>query len=534
MELESARQKVREHNQEQLLRFSADLSNDQLSLLTEDIHNINFDEINEFWRQEQSNTAVEQVEPIKMEPIPPEACGSVLRDKAKLKLWEKIGMERISKGKVCAVLLAGGQGTRLGVTYPKGMYNIGLLSEKSLYQIQAERLLRLQTIVGEKYNCQVVIPWYIMTSEDTKNQSVAFFKENKYFGIDHKQVIFFEQKQVPCLDFEGKILLKEKHRIAKAPGGNGALYEALELSGVLSDMVSRGIEDIHVYCVDNVLVKIADPIFTGFCVEKNADCGNKVVKKLMPSEPVGVFARVNGEFQIVEYSELSFEDAEQRDTNGELTFRWGNIAIHYFRIDFLLDVAKKYSSKLPYHSAKKKIPYVDADGKMISPSFNSGIKMEKFVFDVFQFSKNLAVLEIVRENEFAPLKNPPGVAKESPYTSRAAVYDLHYRFILAAGGSVVDKNGYSLPFIPRRRASDTETSSGVQVEICPSITYFGEGLEFLKEKKLENNFYLHKKGDDLFVTQPLHQVMQTIKRPADESYDIESPSKRERPNDTMN
>ena len=177
MDFESVRLKTREHNQEQLFRFSGDLSQEEKCLLTADINDINFEEVSDFWRQEQRNTAAEEKrEPIKMQPVPPEACGSVLRDKDKVKMWERIGkilfvclfvcclfvytgMERISQGKVCAVLLAGGQGTRLGVTYPKGMYNIDLLSGKSLYQIQAERLLRLQVIAGERFLCKVVIPW---------------------------------------------------------------------------------------------------------------------------------------------------------------------------------------------------------------------------------------------------------------------------------------------------------------------------------------------------------------------------------------
>lgn len=285
----------------------------------------------------------------------PEVC-EVNGSEEHRKNWEKIGYKAISEGKVCMLLLAGGQGTRLGTTDPKGMYNIGLLSGKSLYQIQAERLLKVQKLTKEITGKAVHIPWYIMTSDATRNPTIQFFKDRSYFQLDPQQFFFFEQEMIPCLTPEGKILMESKVKVARSPNGNGGLYEALKQSGALDDMSKRGIEYVFQYSVDNSLIKMADPVFIGYCAEKNADLGVKVTAKLHPAESVGVVCLKDGKPGIVEYSEIDKELTTKTDpVTGKLIYNAAHVCMNIFSLDFLKRVI--YSDKLntlPYHIAKKK------------------------------------------------------------------------------------------------------------------------------------------------------------------------------------
>lgn len=237
-------------------------------------------------------------------------------------------------------MLAGGQGTRLGSNLPKGMFDVGLTSGKTLYQIQAEKIYRLQGLAKEMFGKSASIPWYIMTSEHTMEPTVEFFKKKNYFNLDKDNIIVFEQNCIPCFNFEGKIILNKPYKIARAPDGNGGLYEAIRKKGILDDMKKRGIKHIYVYCVDNILVKVADPIFIGYCISKNTECGTKVIEKVCPSESLGIICKINGKFKVVEYSEVSKETSEKRNANGQLLFNAGNICNHYFTLNFLIDKVK--------------------------------------------------------------------------------------------------------------------------------------------------------------------------------------------------
>ncbi|CAO3597978.1 unnamed protein product [Absidia cylindrospora] len=385
--------------------------------------------------------------------------------------WETLGLSLIAKNQVAVILMAGGQGTRLGSSAPKGCYDIDLPSKKSLFQLQAERILRLQE-VAQQYalpqHPNIVIPWYIMTSGPTNQPTVDFFKKHNFFGLDEKNITFFEQGTLPCLTMDGKIILEGKGKVAIAPDGNGGIYAAVQNKGVIEDMKRRGILYSHCYCVDNCLARVADPVFIGYCVSKQTDCGVKVVRKTQPDEPVGVVCRRGGRYGVVEYSEISQELSERRDQDGSLTLRAANIANHFFSTAFL-DRVPEFAGELEYHIAKKKIKHVDlATGQQIVPTTNSGMKLECFVFDIFPFAKQFSVLEVDRKEEFSPLKNAPGSGVDCPETSRRDIIAQHVRFIQAAGGSI---KGVSQNIVEA-----TEVPDDLKFELSSWVSYAGEGL----------------------------------------------------------
>lgn len=401
-----------------------------------------------------------------LEQLPDSATTSTIdSNDGDLQKWYDSGLKLIADGQVGVVLMAGGQGTRLGSSAPKGCYDIELPSHKSLFQLQAERIWKLQQLASKLHDKEdVVIPWYIMTSGPTRKPTQDYFEEKKYFGLNRNNVVFFEQGVLPCISMEGKILLESKHKVAVAPDGNGGLYSALIGSGIVQDLEKRGVKHIHAYCVDNCLVRVADPIFIGFSAEQDVSIATKVVRKRNAKESVGLILQKNGKPDVVEYSEIDQETAEAKDPkNGDLLkFRAANIVNHYYSYEFLNSIPQ-WSHRLPHHIAKKKIPTVDEKGAAFKPEKPNGIKLEQFVFDCFPFLEmdKFACMEVKREDEFSPLKNAKGTGEDDQDTSRKDILQQGKRFLEAAGVIV------------------TSESADDGVEVSPLISYGGEGLEFL-------------------------------------------------------
>lgn len=357
-----------------------------------------------------------------MEPVKPSAP-----DDAECCRAQRLGEELLRRGKVAALVVAGGQGTRLGFDAPKGIFPIGPISRKSLFQIHAEKLLAASRRYGAP------IPWYIMTSPATHEATIAFFREQRFFGLSERDVIFFQQGLVPALDFEGRLILEAPDRISMNPNGHGGVIYALEESGALEDMRHRGVEMLSYFQVDNPLVQIIDPVFLGMHTDAGAGMSCKVLRKRDAEEKLGVVCRINGTLHVVEYIDLPAEKMHARQPDGSLVFDAGSIAIHVLSVDFLRRLNAE-GVRLPLHFSKKKIPHIDSEGRPVEPAEPNGIKMEMFVFDALPLSPNPVILETRREEEFSPVKNVTG--EDSPATAQQAMSDFFGRWLEAAGVSV--------------------------------------------------------------------------------------------------
>lgn len=428
--LQALRQKYAKAGQEHVFAFYDKLGSAEKAALYEQLSGFDPDYINEI-AEKALHPPPADPQAADLQPLPASATSSVLDSSDEdLAVWYASGLELIADNKVAVVLMAGGQGTRLGSSAPKGCFDIGLPSHKSLFQLQAERIWKVQQLAKKKHGKgEVVVPWYVMTSGPTRQPTEDFFQEHNYFGLKKENVVIFEQGVLPCISNDGKILLENKTRVgvqlslrchihvnnskvAVAPDGNGGLYQALITSSVVSDMEKRGIQHIHAYCVDNCLVKVADPAFIGFSASKDVDIATKVVRKRNAKESVGLILQKNGKPDVVEYSEIDAATAEAKDSHNPelLKFRAANIVNHYYSYRFLESIPQ-WVHRLPHHVARKKIPCVDIEtGGTIKPEKPNGIKLEQFVFDCFPFLSmdKFACMEVKREDEFSPLKNARG------------------------------------------------------------------------------------------------------------------------------
>lgn len=322
--------------------------------------------------------------------------------------FKEVGLEAIRAGKVGAILLAGGQGTRLGFDKAKGMFNIGETKELYIF----EQLVRnLQKVTGEA-GC--FVPLYVMTSEKNDAQTREFFAEHDFFGYDRNYVKFFVQAMAPACDFDGNFLIEAEDSLAMSPNGNGGWFESLMRAGLDADIKEKGVEWLNVFAVDNVLQQIADPVFVGATILSQCVSGAKVVRKAEPHERVGALCLEDGRPSIIEYYELTDEMAEATNENGSLLYGFGVILNYLFRVDKLMECQSK---KLPLHVVEKKVPYVDLEGNTVKPTEPNAYKFETLILDMIYMMDDCLSFEVEREKEFAPVKNATGV--DSVDTARA-------------------------------------------------------------------------------------------------------------------
>lgn len=398
---------LKKYGQEHLLSNYEKLSNEEKNRLLNDILTIDFGEISKLYEQTKHKIKFENC---KIEPI--EHVDKAKLSNEEIQKYSEIGIEQIKKGKLAAVTMAGGQGTRLGHNGPKGTFDLGLDSHKSIFEILCDTL----KLARKKYG--VVVPWYIMTSDENNDETVEFFEKNNYFDYPKEAVKFFIQGEMPMINTEGKILLNEEGLIKQAGAGHGAIFEAMRKNGIIYEMQNKGIEWVFIGGVDNVLVKMVDPVLIGLSIERNVLAAGKSVVKANPHEKVGVFCKKDGKPSVIEYSEISNELAEAVDEKGELLLGESHILCNQFNIKILEELAK---NKLPYHVAFKKATYMDEKGNIISPTEPNAYKFEAFIFDAFSSIPEMLVMRVKREEEFAPVKNAEGV--DSPETARKLYKD---------------------------------------------------------------------------------------------------------------
>jgi len=342
----------------------------------------------------------------------------------------QFGEDVISSGKVAAFTVAGGQGTRLAFDGPKGDFPISPVRNKTLFQLFAESIIA----ASQKY--LACCPWYVMTSPLNFDHICRIFRSNDYFGLKETDVFIFQQGTLPNFGLDGKILMADKANISCSPDGHGGSLKALYQSGALTDMKKRGVEFISYFQVDNPLVNIFDPLFIGLHILDKAEMSSKAVLKNSPKEKVGVFCLIDEKVNVIEYSDLSKEKAELRNPDGSLVFGLGNIAIHIINVDFVEKINKQ-GFALPLHRAVKKIEHIDNKGRKIIPDKPNGIKLESFVFDALPLASNSIILQTLRQQEFAPVKNADG--PDSPKTAKELMVARAVDWLESAGVKIPKK-----------------------------------------------------------------------------------------------
>lgn len=421
--------KLHQAGQEELANYLNTLEGDARKHLERDIASQDWEELKAL-HAEKSTVSLSDNVSSDLKPMP----FKIGADDLRYNFWKETGEILLGKGQVAAFLVAGGQGSRLGFEGPKGMFDIGLPSHKSLFQLQAERLQNLAAQVGH------AIPWCIMTSPLNHEATVNFFTENNFFGMDRNNIRFFEQGTICALTPEGKAVVDENNRLALVPDGNGGCFRALAQSGTLAWLIERGVKYVFLYSVDNALCRVCDPAFIGaLASEGRSMSASKVVPKAGPNEKVGIFAYQNKKPGVVEYSDLPEEYRDMTNPDGSLTFDGGNIAIHLFKIEGL---RKLQTSKLPWHTARKTVCGIEKCWKF-----------EQFLFDAFPQLGSMLPFGVIREEEFSPVKNAEG--NDSPKTARIMIGKLHREWLQKA---------------------HVEVNPNKLYEISPTLSYAGENL----------------------------------------------------------
>lgn len=403
-----------------------------------------------------------------LEPAPYIALPENGGDAAQWEAARLAGAEAIAAGRVAAFCVAGGQGTRLGYDGPKGTYPVTPVTQKTLFQVFAEKIARS----GERFGAP--IHWFILTSEINNAATVEAFEAADYFGLPKEQVHFIVQGLVPAVDLDGKIILSERGKIAMTPDGHGGSLRALVRSGAVDTMRSLGIDTVSYFQVDNPIVQCIDPAFVGFHLLSKSELSSKMVPKAYPLEKVGHFCVQAGRNIVVEYSDMPEAMQEEKTADGELRFCAGSVAIHVFDREFIARAGgDSAETALPFHRANKKIPYLNDAGEPVQPETPNGVKFEMFVFDALPLAKTPVIIEAARSEDFSPVKNAEGV--DSPQTSADDQCRMFAAWLKSAGVAIeTDASGlppFQFEISPRFAADRADFSAQwAALETKPKIT----------------------------------------------------------------
>lgn len=396
---------VKKYNQEHLLKYIDLIPTDEGKKdLISDIEKIDFERLKQLYSLSNQNfkntmktVMLEHIRVFDKDRFSDEENKEIL----------KIGEDIIANNQYAVVTMAGGQGTRLGHKGPKGTFILNVKPEpKSLFQIIAENLIK----TNNKYG--IILNWYIMTSTENNDETVKYFEENNYFGYNSENVKFFKQGNLPLLSEDGKLVVNSEYRIKYAASGNGTIYEAMLNDGIIDDMKKKRIKWLFIGSVDNALLNMVDPMLLGLTKKRGTEIASKTIVKNSPYEKVGVFCKKNGKPGVIEYSEIPESLIEEVDENGELMYGESHIMCNLYTLDAIEKIA---NVELPYHSAHKKVDFMQEDGNMFFAKEPNGYKYEAFIFDGFELFDDITLYRGKREEDFAPVKNAEGV--DSPETA---------------------------------------------------------------------------------------------------------------------
>ena len=391
MTLEQAKEKLAKYGQEHVLKYYGELNEEEKQGILDQIETTDMSILEACKHKEDL---------AKKGVITPLAAMQLDEIEANREEFTATGIEAIRQGKVAAVLLAGGMGTRLGSDNPKGMYNVGLTHELYIFECLINNLMEVV------HQADSWIHLFVMTSDKNNDATIAFLKEHDFFGYNAEYVHFFKQEMAAATDYEGKIYLEEKGKLSTSPNGNGGWFISMKNNGMLDIVHREGIEWINVFAVDNCLQRIADPLFIGATIAYGCESGAKVVRKAAPDEKVGVLCTEDGKPSIAEYYEMTQEMATARKANGDLLYGFGVILNYVFSEKRLEEIADAH---MPIHVVEKKIPYMDESGSLVKPDAPNGYKFETLVLDMVHMMADCVPYEVDRKREFAPIKNLHGV-----------------------------------------------------------------------------------------------------------------------------
>ncbi len=440
------------HGQAHIFQFFNELNDAEKSRLIAQVSALEFDVIDKLVAEFIKGSArAEDTSDLKPAPVVP--LPSTDEQRQAFRGAREKGEEVFRQGRVACFLVAGGQGTRLGLNGPKGAFKIGPITERTLFQIHAEKIMALR----RRYNAAV--PWLIMTSDANDDATHEFLSAHNYFGLGADSIRIFKQANMPAVGRDGKILMQSKSEIAISPNGHGGSIKALHDSGSTTWLRSFGVDTLFYFQIDNVLTKIGDPSFIGWHVLGGSKMSSKACRKRDWKEKVGVFGVSHGKLKVVEYSDLP--ESAARETHPDGTLKWwaGSIAIHVIDLGFI-EQLNKGGFQLPYHKAEKAVPCIGPDGHpaQLKPGEKNGIKFETFVFDALAQAERTVTVETRRDDDFSPVKNAEG--DDSPATATRDMMELYARWLIAAGTNV-----------PRK----ADGALDCKIEISPLTSLEGEG-----------------------------------------------------------